>query len=160
MSALCLIYSDGIVMDFTIERITENNYPAFADMTYWRKNGRERAGETIQASAMVKMHLADKNFRVYAAKAEGRFVGWISLVFMPKISWTDTGFVYVDELWVQDNYRCNSIATALMAKADEMKTEFSAHGVRLYVNVNNPVAKALYEKCGYTYENTAQFMEK
>ena len=29
-------------MNFTIERITEINYPAFADMTYWRKNGTER----------------------------------------------------------------------------------------------------------------------
>ena len=28
-------------MNFTIERITEINYPAFADMTYWRKNTAE-----------------------------------------------------------------------------------------------------------------------
>ena len=147
-------------MNFTIERITENNYPAFADMTYWRKNGQERAGENTPASDMVKKHLVDKNFRVYAAKAEGRFVGWIALVFMPKISWTDTGFVYVDELWVQDDYRKQGIATALMEKADQMKTEFSAHGVRLYVNVNNPTAKSLYEKCGYTCQGTAEFMEK
>ena len=146
-------------MNFTIERITENNFSAFVDMTYWRKNGQERKGD-ISPGDMVKKHLADKNFRVYAAKADGRFVGWIALVFMPKISWTDTGFVYVDELWVQDNYRCNGIATALMAKADEMKTEFSAHGVRLYVNVTNPIAKALYEKCGYTCQGTAEFMEK
>ena len=147
-------------MNFTIERITENNYPAFADMTYWRKNGVERKAEISQPSDMVKKHLADKNFRVYAAQADGRFVGWISLVFMPKISWTDTGFVYVDELWVQENYRGQGIATALMKTADQMKEELSAHGVRLYVNVNNPVAKALYEKCGYHYEGTAQFMEK
>ena len=136
------------------------NYPAFADMTYWRKNRVERNDETVLPSDMVKKHLEDKNFRVYAAQADGRFVGWISLVFMPKISWIDSGFVYVDELWVQDNYRCNGIATALMAKADEMKTEFSAHGVRLYVNVTNPVAKALYKKCGYTCQGTAEFMEK
>ena len=146
-------------MNFTIERITENNFSAFADMTYWRKNGQERKGDTPPGD-MVKKHLADKNFRVYAAKADGRFVGWIALVFMPKISWTDTGFVYVDELWVQDDYRRQGIATALMKKADEMKKEFSAVGVRLYVNVNNPGAKDLYEKCGYTCQGTAEFMEK
>ena len=147
-------------MNFTIERITENNYPAFADMTYWRKNGTERTGVNTIPSDMVKKHLADKNFRVYSAKADGRFVGWISLVFMPKISWTDSGFVYVDELWVQEDYRGKGIATALMAKADKMKEELSAIGVRLYANVNNPVAKVLYEKCGYGYEGTAEFMEK
>ena len=146
-------------MKFTIERITENNYPAFADMTYWRKNGTEIKSDTAP-SDMVKNHLGDKNFRVYAAKADNKFVGWISLVFMPKISWTDKGFVYVDELWVQENYRNRGIATALMAKADEYKNETDAVGVRLYVNVNNPVAKGLYTKCGYGYEGTAEFMEK
>ena len=146
-------------MNFTIERITENNYHAFADMTYWRKNGVETKGES-QPSDMVKKHLTDKNFRVYAAQTDGKFVGWISLVFMPKISWTDSGFIYVDELWVQDDYRKQGIATALMKKADEMKEELSAVGVRLYVNINNPTAKALYEKCGYGYEGTAEFMEK
>ena len=146
-------------MNFTIERITENNYSAFADMTCWRKNGSEIKGENLPSN-MVKKHLADKNFRVFAAKTEDKFVGWIALVFMPKISWTDAGFVYVDELWVQENYRKQGVATALMKKADEMKEEFSAHGVRLYVNVNNPAAKALYEKCGYGCEGTAEFMEK
>ena len=147
-------------MNYQIERITENNYPAFADMTYWRKNGQEKEGENSPPSEMVKKHLGDRNFRVYAAKADNKFVGWIALVFMPKISWTDAGFVYVDELWVQENYRRNGIAAELMKKADEMKEEFSAMGVRLYVNVNNPAAKALYEKCGYRYEGSAEFMEK
>ena len=146
-------------MNFTIERITEINYPAFADMTYWRKNGTERKNDAPPGE-MVKKHLADKNFRVYAARADNKFVGWIALVFMPKISWTDKGFVYVDELWVQEDYRMQGIATALMAKADQYKNEIDATGVRLYVNVNNPIAKQLYEKCGYNYEGTAEFMEK
>ena len=38
--------------------------------------------------------------------------------------------------------------------------DIDAAGVRLYVNVNNPIAKQLYEKCGYNYEGTAEFMEK
>ena len=146
-------------MNFTIERITETNYPAFADMTYWRKNGTERKNDAPPGE-MVKKHLADKNFRVYAARADNKFVGWIALVFMPKISWTDKGFVYVDELWVQEDYRREGIATALMAKADQYKNEIDAAGVRLYVNVNNPIAKQLYEKCGYSCEGTAEFMEK
>ena len=146
-------------MNFTIERITETNYPAFADMTYWRKNGTERKNDAPPGE-MVKKHLADKNFRVYAARADNKFVGWIALVFMPKISWTDKGFVYVDELWVQEDYRREGIATALMAKADQYKNEIDAAGVRLYVNVNNPTAKHLYEKCGYSCEGTAEFMEK
>jgi len=134
-------------MKFTIERITETNYHSFADMTYWRKNTAEIKCDDLP-SDMVKNHLADKNFRVYAAMADDKFVGWIALVFMPKISWTDKGFVYVDELWVQEDYRREGIATALMAKADQYKNETNALGIRLYVNINNPGAKELYIKCG------------
>ena len=147
-------------MDFTVELINAGNYPAFADMLYWRKTGTERHPETRPTDDVVKKHLEDKNFRIFAAKADGRYVGWIALVFMPKISWTKAGFVYVDELWVAEAYRRRGIATALIKKADEMKTELLAEGVRLYVNTENPGAAALYRKCGYNGQGTAVFMEK
>ena len=47
-----------------------------------------------------------------------------------------------------------------MKKADDLKTELEATGIRLYVNVNNLTAKKVYEYCGYREDGQAYFMEK
>lgn len=41
-------------MDYTIERITENNYPLFADMVFWRQNGYERKPVQIPVPDRIK----------------------------------------------------------------------------------------------------------
>ena len=140
----------------TIERITSENYQDFCDMLYWRAKGMEEKAP-IEA---VPDELNDRNLYVYAAREEGRFVGWISLTYLPKVSRVKKGYVYVDELWVAESYRGKGIAKALMARADELKTKLDATGIRLYVNENNPIAHNLYTVCGFKGEDKAYFMEK
>ena len=48
----------------------------------------------------------------------------------------------------------------LMKKADILKEELSATGIRLYVNTENPNAEALYKLCGFQNSGKAYFMEK
>lgn len=80
---------------------------------------------------------------------------------MPKVGkWKGHGHIYVDELWVEPNFRGQGLAKALMKKADELKMELEATGIRLYVNVNKTAAKKLYERCGYLEEGQAYYMEK
>ena len=57
-------------------------------------------------------------------------------------------------------WRENGFAKALMKKADDLKMDLEATSIRLYVNVNNPTAKKLYEHCGYLEDGQACFMEK
>ena len=140
----------------TIERITSENYQDFCDMLYWRAMGKEEKAPLED----VPDELNDRNLYVYAAREESRFVGWISLTYLPKVSRVKKGYVYVDELWVAEKYRNRGIAKALMAKADEMKTKLDATGIRLYVNENNPIAHNLYTACGFSGEDKAYFMEK
>ena len=148
-------------MDYRIDRITEQNYPKFDDMLFWRENGTERVTPSQEVTADVRKDLQNQNLYVYAAEVEGRYVGWISLVYIPKVSkWKGHGHVYVDELWVAPEYRGHGFAKVLMKKAEELKTKLAAVGVRLYVNVENPEAKALYETCGYQNEGQAIFMAK
>ena len=148
-------------MDFEIERIEESNYNLFDDMVFWRKNGFERISEKSPVSEKIKKELSNPYFYVYAVKSGNKFVGWISLIYLPKIGpWQGKGHIYVDELWVEPGFRGNGYAKELMKKADELKEKFDATGVRLYVNLNNPVAKSLYEKCGYEEAGSAYFMEK
>ena len=89
-----------------IERITEDNYTLFEDMIYWRQNGMEREPSREPVSEQIQKELRDPNLYVYAAMKEGRYIGWISLVYIPKIGkWGGHGHVYVDELWVAEQYR-------------------------------------------------------
>lgn len=149
-------------MSVKIDRIDLHNYSRFDDMVFWRQNGVEREPSRTPVSERMKRELSNPNLHVYAVEVESRYVGWISLVYIPKIGsrWNGRGHVYVDELWVEPDYRGRGYAKALMAKADELKDELDATCVRLYVNVNNPTAQKLYERCGYLEDGQACFMEK
>lgn len=148
-------------MEFIIDKIDSNNISLFDDMIFWRENGFEREATNMPASDQLKMELANSNLYVYASKVDNRYVGWISLIYMPKIGkWKGRGHVYVDELWIATPFRGKGLAKALMKKADDLKRDLDAAGLRLYVNINNPTAKKLYESCGYHEDGQAYFMEK
>ena len=148
-------------MDYTIEKIDANNHSLFDDMVFWRENGFEREPTQEPVSEQIKKELLNPDLYVYAVKVDGRYVGWISCVYIAKVGkWKGHGHIYVDELWVEPSFRGNGFAKALLKKADELKDKLGATGIRLYVNVNNPVAKNLYEACGYVEDGRAVFMEK
>lgn len=148
-------------MDYTIEKIDANNHSLFDDMVFWRENGFEREPTQEPVSNQIKKELLDPDLFVYAVKVDGRYVGWISCVYIAKVGkWKGHGHIYVDELWVEPSFRGNGFAKALLRKADELKDKLEATGIRLYVNVNNPVAQNLYETCGYVEDGRAIFMEK
>lgn len=148
-------------MDYTIEKIDANNHSLFDDMVFWRENGYEREPSQEPVSEQIKKELLNPDLFVYAVKVDGRYVGWISCVYIAKVGkWKGHGHIYVDELWVESSFRGNGFAKALLKKADELKDKLEATGIRLYVNVNNPVAKNLYEACGYVEDGRAIFMEK
>ena len=149
-------------MSVKIDRIDIYNYPRFDDMVFWRENGYERTPSQAPVPERMKQELSNPDLHVYALEVENRYVGWISLVYIPKIGsrWKGRGHVYVDELWVAPGFRGRGYAKALMAKADELKALQDATGIRLYVNVNNPTAQKLYERCGYQEDGQAHLMEK
>ena len=151
---------DEVMMLYIVERIDADNYSRFEDMLYWRENGSEREAAQTVCGDEVLRELADPNLYLYAVLCEGRYVGWISLIYMPKVSRVKRGYVYVDELWVEPSYRGRGFARMLMAEAERLRTELKATGLRLYVNVENPAAMQLYESCGYTQCGEAYFMEK
>ncbi len=148
-------------MDFALERITAENYSKFDDMVFWRTNGCECPPSDLPVPESVAKELQNPNLYIYAAEMDGRYVGWISLVYIPKVGpWNGHGHVYVDELWVAPSYRNRGIAGAFLAEADALNETLGGQGLRLYVNVNNPAALALYEKHGFKKDGQAHWMKK
>ena len=148
-------------MDYIIERIDTTNYCRFDDMVFRREKGYDRTPSCTPISDNIKNELANPNLYIYAIEVENRYVGWISLIYIPKVGkWNGNGHVYVDELWIDPEYRCKGLGKALMAKTDELKTELKAAGIRLYVSVDNPSALNLYKHCGFEESGQTYFMEK
>ena len=107
-------------MDYTIEKIDASNYSLFDDMVFWRENGYEREPSQEPVSEQIKKELLNPDLYVYAVKVDGRYVGWISCVYIAKVGkWKGHGHIYVDELWVEPSFRGNGFAKALLKKADE-----------------------------------------
>lgn len=148
-------------MTYKVVRIDAENYSLFDDMIYWRMNGSERVPlkETIPQSILNE--LSNPNLFIYAVEVENRYVGWIALVYMPKVGkYNGFGHVYIDELWIHPSYRRNGFAYELMKKAEALRKEKCAAGIRLYVSSDNISAKKLYKKYGFSISSSAYFMEK
>ena len=148
-------------MYYKIVKIDEENYSLFDDMIYWRINENERIPIKEAVPQIIKTELENPNLFIYAVEVESRYVGWISLIYMPKVGkYNGHGHIYVDELWVEPSYRNNGFAYELMKRADILKQEKCAAGIRLYVNTDNMSAKKLYEKCDFSVSCSAYLMEK
>lgn len=148
-------------MNHSIVKIDTGNYSLFDDMVYWRMNGGERLPLKQTIPQNILNELCNPNLFIYAVEVESRYVGWISLIYMPKVGkFNGYGHIYVDELWVEPSYRKNGFANELMKQAEALKQEKCATGIRLYVNVDNIGAKKLYEKCNFNVLCSAYLMEK
>jgi ribosomal protein S18 acetylase RimI-like enzyme len=118
--------------------------------------------KNIQINDTVYKTLEDENLYIFAAQVKNVFIGWISAVYIPKVGRTNgRGHLFVDELWVNPNYRKNGIAYELMERVNIVSKELNTLGLRLYVGTENKDAISLYKKCGYEKKNgKAFFMEK
>lgn len=151
-------------MQFNLLKVNKDNYHLFDDMVYWRIRGKERTineKEENRKNQIVPDELSNTNFYVFAIERNNKFVAWISLIYLPKVGKTDyNGYIFVDELWVEESHRRLGFAKLLMEKADELCLTMNTVGIRLGVNINNPSALNLYETCGYHSTGQAYTMEK
>ena len=151
---------------FTIERITRKNYHMFEDMVNWRMRGMESIKEEKNANKKNDFtesfkELEHPAFYVYGALCDGRFVGWITMIYTPKIGrarWKK-GVIYIEELWITPEFRGKGIAKQLVKKVFECQKETGAVEVRLYTGEDNIIAQELYKKYGMQIMSKAVFMK-
>ena len=70
-------------MNYKVVKIDAENYSLFDDMIYWRMNDIERVPLKEAIPQGILNELSNLNFFIYAVEVESRYIGWISLIYMP-----------------------------------------------------------------------------
>ena len=149
------------MQDVSIVKIDKSNYHLFLNMVYWRIKGIEKTDHDWDDKTLKNGYntLEKDHIFVYGVLQDDKFVGWISLVVMPKIG-PKKGNLFVDELWVAPTYRKQGLGSLLIKKGDDLLASLDLDGYRLYVGQDNPSAQALYKKEGFKILDQTFFMEK
>ena len=97
--------------------------------------GREEMDEYLSAQ-----------FPVYAALVEGKYAGYV-------VCRIDSGVVWVESIFVKEEFRRLGIATALHSKAEEIAASYGEDTVYNYVHPNNHRMIEFLRRRGYTVLN-------
>ena len=97
--------------------------------------GRDEMGEYISAK-----------FPVYAALVDGEYAGYV-------VCRVDSEVVWVESIYVREEYRRHGVATALHSKAEEIAASYGDDTVYNYVHPNNHRMIEFLRKRGYTVLN-------
>lgn len=85
-------------------------------------------------------------FPVYAAIIGGEYAGYV-------VCRVDHEVVWVESIFVRENYRRRGVASALHAKAEELAVSYGDDTVYNYVHPNNHRMISFLRKRGYTVLN-------
>ena len=101
--------------------------------------------------------IKQKKAVVLAVEADGRYVGRVTL----RHDWGDEtsiiekdfpGLPQINALEIDENYRRRGLATMLIAAAENEARRQGFSMIGLGVEISNELAKRLYEKLGYSYQ--------
>lgn len=104
---------------------------------------------TITAEQMTEdRHL----FRCFVAEAENKEIIGFATYFFAYYSWTGKA-VYLDDLYVKEEFRKNGIGRMLLAKVIDLAKEQECKKVRWQVSKWNTNAIAFYKSIGATIDD-------
>ena len=93
----------------------------------------------------IEEYLSAK-FPVYAALVDGEYAGYV-------VCRVDSEVVWVESIFVREEYRRHGVATALHSKAEEIAASYGDDTVYNYVHPNNDRMIEFLRKRGYTVLN-------
>ncbi|QVK19318.1 GNAT family N-acetyltransferase [Mycoplasmatota bacterium] len=141
-------------MLISIKRITKENYSEFTKLIEHRRTKKESKDLTYydnndMKQFMEQYHVLDSDtFFIYAACMDNQFVGYINAIIIPKPD-PRKGLLYIDELWTIPEYRRHGVAKLLMKEVFKLAKQLDLWRVRLYVGVDNKIARNYYQKMGF-----------
>ena len=86
------------------------------------------------------------NFPVFAALVDGKYAGYV-------VCRIDSGVVWVESIFVREEYRRHGVAAALHSKAEEIAASYGVDTVYNFVHPNNHRMIEFLRKHGYTVLN-------
>ena len=93
----------------------------------------------------MEEYLAAK-FPIFAAIVDGEYAGYV-------VCRIDNEVVWVESIFVREEYRCRGVASALHSKAEEIAASYGNDTVYNYVHPNNHRMIAFLRKHSYTVLN-------
>lgn len=100
----------------------------------------------IEAGREEMEEYLSAKFPVYAALVDGEYAGYV-------VCRVDSEVVWVESIFVKEEYRRHGVATALHSKAEEIAASYGDDTVYNYVHLNNHRMIEFLRKRGYTVLN-------
>lgn len=126
--------NDALAEMVALFRVELRSYKGIASKPN-SKAGREEMEEYLSAK-----------FPVYAALVDGKYAGYV-------VCRIDNEVVWVESIFVKEEYRRHGVATALHSKAEEIASSYGDDTVYNYVHPNNHRMIEFLRKRGYTVLN-------
>jgi ribosomal protein S18 acetylase RimI-like enzyme len=144
----------------TVKIVLKSDLPRLEQL--WRDIEREehpaddkaggRAVREARRSLSAFDYLDTDSFWIFAAEADGRYVGYAAAARIPKAD-ARVGFLYIDELYVLAHYRKRGHATRILEMALSHAVDLRLGGIRLLVDPGNASGRRLYQRLGLTERN-------
>jgi diamine N-acetyltransferase len=157
---LCISSEVG-VMDVTIRRATEKDYPGMAilydELNYLHSTGVPDVflspKTTPQDIQYVRHVLANEDCVLYVAQTEGKIIGLVEACIRespPNIPvYVKRRYVYVENICVSPEYRRLSIGKRLMDSVEAWARQKKVYQIEFNVWAFNEPSLAFYAKLGY-----------
>ena len=133
-----------------IIKITQTNDALTRLVALFRVELRSYKGITskpnIEAAREEMEEYLAAGFPVFAAIVDGAYAGYV-------VCRVDSEVVWVESIFVKEEYRRHSVASALHNKAEEIAASYGEDTVYNYVHPNNHRMIAFLRKRGYTVLN-------
>ncbi len=136
-------------MNFSIRPSTENDYPAILSLIKELALF-EKAPEKVTNSVEQMMQEKDLFGCFVAENQSGEVVG-MALYFFAYYTWVGKS-LYLDDIYVKEEYRRHKIGTALMRKVFEVARQENCNRIRWQVLEWNTNAIEMYRKAGATID--------
>jgi ribosomal protein S18 acetylase RimI-like enzyme len=158
---LCVFgsHAEGSTMNIA-KIVLKSDLPRLEQL--WRDIEREEhpgdgeAGECAVQEARQSLsefdYLDTDSFWIFAAEADGRYVGYAAAARIPKAD-ARVGFLYIDELYVLADYRNRGHATRILEMAMSHAIRLRLGGIRLLVDPGNATGRRLYKRLGLAERN-------
>lgn len=132
-------------MKINIREATESDFPAILSMIKELAEF-EKAPEKV-TNSVEQMNREKDLFRCFVAETESNEIVGMALWFFAYYTWVGKS-LYLDDLYVKEQYRKNKVGTALLRKIFEVASAEGCQRVRWQVLNWNQSAIEMYRKSG------------